>query len=177
MPACLQVLTELPIVATDTTADEFTAHALRASIGELCLREDRAAVAALASNASTTCPQIVRDYAPLIISHGLWKAESSSQGVMAVASGMIRFVEELLAEPEAGAQRSLCVVRALSKDRHPFSPSGATFYSSRSRMRFDGAMNVSRVTPREAVLNHCAYAGAICMPMPAIQLHVLASPW
>jgi hypothetical protein len=100
----VQVLHELPLIATGTDVGELTAHALRASIGDLCLRRDRAAIAALAANAGVTCPAVVREHFAIVISHGLWTAGPRSSDVQQVSAGMIQFVEQILAEPEPGAR-------------------------------------------------------------------------
>ena len=101
--ARMQVLHELTVIANDTTVAELTAHALQASIGELCMRGDRAAIAALAANLDKSPAGVVQHYSPLIISHGLWQAGSSAAGLQSVDGGMIRFLEELVAEGASGA--------------------------------------------------------------------------
>ena len=112
----MQVLQELTLVAPGTSAAELAQHALYACVGELCVREEQTALLALAELCHTTPAALVARHLPLIISHGLWQAGSSSQGMTAVSEGMIAFVEECLQGSGAEApEDATCLDAVLSR--------------------------------------------------------------
>jgi hypothetical protein len=104
---CVQVLRELTVIAPDTTVNELTAAALRASIGDLCMHHNRAAIAALAGNVGMTVPGVVRTYIALILSRGFWQGAMDEPSLMQLVSGMILFVESLLLEDTTESARLL----------------------------------------------------------------------
>jgi hypothetical protein len=97
------VLHELTLITSDTTVEHLASHVLQNAIGELCMRRDRAAISTLATLVKSTCGGVVERYSPLIISHGLWQAGTSSTRIIEVQGSMIHFLEQLLAEDRAGA--------------------------------------------------------------------------
>ena len=96
----LQVLQELPLIASDKTAGDFAAHALRCAVGEICARGDQAAISNVSALMDAFPADVLMKHAPLILSHGLWRTQGGPAGIREMAETLLPFVDNMLATGE-----------------------------------------------------------------------------